>query len=158
MTAPNIGSVVGDYIHIKRPTTGVHYGVRTVEYCEISTLHRIMYHPDEDYRWGDVNLNHGGLEWHFAVDPYVSATKLFPTHPTALIERIICIGENDDGLNRFARIVYIQQYCPLINSASLRRRVPCLTKRSALRFVVFYVRTATKEVQDFSDSIITILR
>ncbi len=128
------------------------------EILRISTLHCILYDSDEGYRWDDVNLDHGGLEWHFAVDPNVSARNLFPTHPTALLGRIIRTGENNGAPNRFARTTYVQQYFPPVNSACLHRRVLCRMNRSNLRFVLFYVRTATTEVRDLSNSVITILR
>ena len=62
ITVPNIGPAIGDNIHLKWPTTVVHYGVCIIGYNEISTLHRVVYDSDEDYCWNDVNLNSEGLE------------------------------------------------------------------------------------------------
>ncbi len=125
----NVGPAIGDYIHLKCPTTDVHYGVPIVGYCEISTLHRVVYDSDEGYRWDDVNLNPGGLEWQFDVDPNVSGRCVFPTNPSALLGRILRISEKDGATASFARTAFVQQYCPAVTSARLRRRVHCCMNR-----------------------------
>ena len=157
VAAPNLSSAIGGYINFKWLTTGVHYGVRGVAYCEITSLHRVVYDSDEGHRWDDVNLNPGGLDWHYAVDPYIAAQNIFLTHPTALLGCIVRISNEDDASVSFSRTALVQQYCTASNSSCIKQRVPCRMNLSALRFVVFDVRTAMTEVRYFTHTTVTII-
>ncbi len=158
ISTPNLTPATGDYIHLRSPTAEIHYGVRVVAYCETTSLHRVVYDSDECDHSDDVNLNLGGLDWHYAFDPYIGARNVFPTHTTARFGLIVRLTDEDDVSIAFSRIALVHQYCPASNSTCTNRRVPCRMNLSALCFIVFYVRTATTEVRDFTNTTVVIVR
>ncbi len=157
VAACNLSPATGDCIHLKCPTTVFHYGMRVVAYCEITSLHRVVYDSNEGFRWDDVNLNRDGLDWNYAVDQYASARTIFPTHPKALLGRIVHLSDEDDDSVSFSRTALVQQYCPASNFACVNRCVPCRMNLSTLHFVVFYVRSAITELRDFTNTSVTIV-
>ncbi len=158
ISTPNLTSATGDYIHLRWPTTEIHCGVRVVAYCETTSLHRVVYDSDECYHSDDVNLNHGGQDWHYAFDPYIGARNVFPSHMTARFGLIVRITDEDDVSIAFSRIGLVQQYCPASNSTCTNPHVLCRMNLSAVCFIVFYVRTATTEVRDFTNTTDVIVR
>ena len=149
---------MGACIPLQWPATAVHYGVRIVLFCEITTLNPVVHDADEWSPWDDVNLGPSGMCSHHAFDPYVLACVVLSTTDENLLGRIIRVSGWIRGISEpVTRSALFLRHCLSAFSPRFNRCQPNRMDYSNLRCILFYIPTATTEVCDLSGSTITIL-
>ncbi len=92
------------------------------------------------------------------MDPYVVTRTVYPTHHTALLGRIIRIRSDMAGTAEpVMRTALVQEYCHSAFSTCINSCHPSRINYSALRFIIFYMGTATTEICDLTNTEVTVL-